>query len=134
MAIENFGSVQSFKAAADYSDSQYCAVYVSAADTVTRTGAGGKVHGILLNKPDAAGKPAEVLTASGAICKLKVAANSTNIAVGDPLESDANGRGVKVTIDGDGTTETYMIGWALEAATADDVYISVLTNFAPISK
>ena len=134
MAIENFGPTQSFKAAADYSNYQYCAVYLSSADTVTRTGAAGKVHGILLNKPDAAGKMAEVLTVSGAICKLKVAGASTNIAVGDPLEADASSRGVKVTIDGDGTTETYLIGWALEAATADDVYISVLTNFAPISK
>lgn len=134
MAIENFGPTQSFKAAADYSDYQYCPVYISSADTVTRTGAAGKVNGILLNKPDAAGKMAEVLTVSGAICKLKVAGNSVNISVGDPLEADSSSRGVKVTIDGDGTTETYMIGWALEAATADDVYISVLTNFAPISK
>ena len=134
MAYENFGAIQSFEAAADYSSSQYCAVYVSSANTVTRTGAAGKVNGILQNKPDAAGKPAKVLTASGVISKLKVAGNSTNIAVGDPLEADSSGRGVKVTIDGDGTTESYLIGWALEAATADDVIISVLTSFAPISK
>jgi len=131
MAKENFGAVQTFKAAGDYSDYQYCAVYISSADTVTRSGAGGIVNGILLNKPTAAGRPAEVLTANGCFCKLKAA---TGISVGAALEADASSRGVTVTIGTPGTTATYMIGWANEASTADDDHITVLTNFAPINK
>ena len=133
MAKENFGAVQTFKAAADYSSYQYCPVYISAADTVTISGAADKVNGILLNKPDAAGKAAEVLTASGCFCKLKVD-GTTAISAGDPLEANASSVGIKVTIDGDGSTETYMIGWANEACSAANEYITVLTNFAPISK
>ena len=133
MATENFGLVQTFKAAGDYSGDQYSPVYISGPDTVTVSGASGKVNGILLNKPGA-GQPAEVLTVNGVRSKLKVAGATTNIAPGDPLEADANGRGVKLTIAPGGTTETYMIGWALEPATADDVIISVLTNFAPVTK
>ena len=132
MAKENFGTVQTFKAAADYSSYQYCPVYISSADTVTITGAHGKVNGILLNKPDAAGKAAEVLTASGCFCKLRVdGVTPSAIAAGDPLEADASSMGTKLTINGDGAHETYMIGWANGACTAADEYITVLTNFAP---
>jgi len=139
MAKENFGAVQTFKAADDYSSCQYCPVYISAADTVTISGEGaavGKVNGILLNKPSSAGDPAEVLTASGCFCKLKVNGNDSSIDVGDPLEADSGslGIGIKLTIKADGDTETYMIGWANEASTADGEYITVLTNFAPTSK
>ena len=136
MAKENFGAVQTFKAEADYSDYQYCPVYISSADTVTISGASGKVNGILLNKPTAAGRPAEVLTASGCFCKLRVdGVTPSAIAAGDPLEADASSMGIKLTIDGNGTTETYMIGWADEASGAvADGYITVLTNFAPTTK
>jgi len=133
MAKENFGFTQTFKAAANYSSYQYCPVYISAADTVTISGAAGKVNGILLNKPDAAGKPAEVLTASGCFCKLKVD-GTTPITYGDPLEANASSVGVKLTINGDGTTETYLIGWANEGSSASGEYITILTNFAPVSK
>ena len=135
MAKENFGAVQTFKAAADYSSYQYCPVYISAEDTVTITGASGIVNGILLNKPDAAGKPAEVLTASGCFCRLKVdGVTPSGISAGNPLEADASSMGVAFTINGDGGTETYMIGWANEASTAATNYITVLTNFVPTSK
>jgi len=135
MAKENFGAVQTFKAASDYSSYQYCPVYISSADTVTITGAAGKVNGILLNKPSAAGRPAEVLTASGCFCKLKTdGVTPSAIAAGDPLEADSSSMGIKLTIDGDGATDTYMIGWANEANAAASGYITVLTNFAPTTK
>ena len=136
MAKENFGAVQTFKAASDYSSYQYCPVYISSAGTVTITGAAGKVNGILLNKPSAAGRPAEVLTASGCLCKLRVDGVTPGaISGGDPLEADASSMGIKLTIDANGTTETYMIGWADEASGAvADGYITVLTNFAPTTK
>jgi len=135
MASTELGQIQTFKAARDLSSYQYCPVYISAANTVDYSGAAGKVNGILQNKPDAAGKAAEVITASGVKSKLKVdAVTPSAISAGDPLESDASHMGIQLTIDGDGTTETYLIGWAVTAATEASAYITVLTNFAPTSK
>jgi len=135
MAVEQLGQVQTFKAARDLSSYQYCPVYISAANTVDYSGAEGKVNGILQNKPSAAGNAAEVITASGVRSKLKVnAATPGAISAGDPLEADASHMGIKLTINGDGTTETYLIGWADEAATEASAYITVLTNFVPTSK
>lgn len=128
------GDCQTFKAAADYSSYQFSPVYISAADTVTVTGAAGVVDGILLNKPDAAGKAAKVCTKSGVLCKLAVDATS-DIAAGDPLEANASSKGIKLTIDSDGGTETWLIGNANEVATAaSSPIISVLTKFMPTAK
>lgn len=132
MAKVSYGVFQTFKAAADYSDRQFAPVYISSADTVTITGASGKVNGILLNKPKT-GEAAQVCTASGVLSKLAVDA-TTDIAPGDPLEADAASKGVKFTINGAGTTGTYLIGWANEAATESSAIITILTNFAPTSK
>ena len=127
------GDCQTFKAAADYSSYQFSPVYISAADTVTVTGAAGVVDGILLNKPDAAGKAATVCTKSGVLCKLAVDATS-DIAAGNPLEANASSKGIKLTIDSDGGTETWLIGNANEAATEASAIISVLTKFMPTAK
>ena len=132
MAVTELGQTQTFIAAIDLSSYQYCPVYVSAANTVTYSGAAGKVNGILQNKP-ILGAAAEVITAIGVKSKLKVDA-TTDIDAGDPLESNGSHVGIKLTIDGAGTTETYLIGWAVTAATEATAYITVLTNFAPTSK
>jgi len=135
MASTELGQIQTFKAARDLSSYQYCPVYISAAGTVDYSGASGVVNGILQNKPANAGDAAEVLTASGVKAKLKVdGVTPGNIAVGNPLEADASYMGVAFTYNADGTTETYMIGWANEACTVASAYISVLTNFVPASK
>ena len=50
------------------------------------------------------------------------------------LESDSSGRAVTLTINGDGTTETYTVGRAVTASGGAGEYITVLTQFAPASK
>ena len=130
MSTESFGVMQSFKAAADYSAKQYYLMYLSADHTVTICGAAGTVIGILYNKPEA-NQYGSVLTACGVLAKV-IAGGI--VSVNNTLESDSSGRAVAFTIDGDGTTETYMVGRAVTAAGAADEYITVLTNFCPTSK
>ncbi len=135
MASKELGQIQTFKAARDLSSYQYCPVYISAANTVDYSSAAGLVNGILQNKPDAAGRAAEVITASGVKSKLLVDAVTPGaVSAGNSLESDGSHMGVAFTINGDGGTETYLIGWAVTAATEASAYITVLTNFAPTSK
>jgi len=72
------GDVVSFKAAGDLSSDQYRAVYISAENTVDTCGttaANMKSMGILQNKPDAAGKAADVQI--GGISKAKSEATFT---------------------------------------------------------
>lgn len=134
MAIEEFGPIQTFKAARDLSDYYYCPMRISAEDTVDYCGLDGAVIGILQNKPGAAGRAAEVLTANGVKTKLWVDASSTNISVKDDLYANASHHGAKFTMDSDGGTETYMIGRALEASDGDDEFITILTNFSPTAR
>lgn len=62
MAQYTLGDPVSFKAAANLSSSQFCAVKISAADTVNLAGDGEDCIGVLQNKPGAAGRGAEVRT------------------------------------------------------------------------
>jgi len=133
MAVTELGQTQTFIAARDLSSYQYCPVYISTDNTVDYVGAAGKVNGILQNKPHVVGAAAEVITASGVKSKLKVDA-TTDIDAGDPLECNGSHVGIKLTIDGNGTTETYLIGWAVTEATESSAYITVLTDFVPTSK
>jgi|GEM_PF-3597531 len=130
MSTESFGVKQTFKAAADYSDEQYYLMYISAAHTVTICGAAGTVIGIMYGKPEA-DEYGEVLTASGVFAKV---ATGAAVTVGTLLESDATGRAVTFTYDGDGTTETYSIGRAVSASTEAGGIITVLTGFCLASK
>lgn len=130
MARTNLGQKQSYAAAADYTEKQFYLVYLSAADTVTLSGAAGQVDGILYGKPDS-GEYGEVLTASGV--EAQVIAGDA-VTAGNWLESDSSGRAVPLTIDGDGTTETYTVGKAVTAAGGAGEYITVLTRFGPASK
>ena len=130
MARESLGDCQSFKAAADYSTKQHYLMYLSAADTITICGAAGKVIGILQTKP-AANEYGQVLTKSGVLAKAIAA---TGVSVGDYLESDSSGRVTAYTYDADGTTETYQVGIANEASTANNQIITILTQFCPSSK
>lgn len=60
-------------------------------------------------------------------CSLKVLANSPNIVVGDPIMAKSTaGKGAKATTTADVTSE--IIGWAMEASTADDDEIAVFVN------
>ena len=130
MARTNLGQKQSFKAAADYSAKQFYLMYLSAADTITISGAAGDVIGILYGKPES-GEYGEVLTASGVLAQVITGAS---VSAGDWLESDSSGRAVTLTINGDGTTETYTVGRAVTASDGAGEYITVLTQFGPASK
>lgn len=134
MAVEEFGFTQTFKAARDLSSYQYCPVYIANDGQIDYAWAAGKVQGILQNKPAAENRAAEVVTGSGVRSKLKVDGSGTSVDEGNPLESNASHVGVQFNYDADGVTETYMIGWALEASDGADEYITVLTNFCPASK
>jgi hypothetical protein len=112
----------SFSAGADLSAKQHYIVKISAANTVDLCGAGEAAIGVLQNDP-ASGRAASVLIIG--VTYMVVNGNSVNIAAGDPITSAAGGVGVKGTTDKKG-----LIGYALQAATADGVKISVLLTGA----
>jgi len=132
MATENLGREQTFTAGADLSSHQFGLVKLdTTAGQVVVATAASEAIGILQNNPES-GKLATVLTRPGV--KARVRAGAAISTVGSALESDADGEAVSFTRDGDGTTETFLVGFALEAATAADEIIEVLTVFAPASK
>ena len=108
------------EAARDLSSYQYHAAQMNASAKIdyVDTSASGKCLGVLQNAPAAANREAEI--ASEGTSLLRVDANSTNIAVGDPLGSTSTYHGIKVSSDKD---QYFAI--ALEAATADNVLIEV---------
>ena len=103
-------------AAADLSDYQYYLVYVSAANTVARrTTSGGDVLGVLQNKPEAAGRSAQVRH----LGITQVVAGAV-VAVGAKVMSDSSGRAITAT-----ATLKYF-GTAIEASTAAGQRITVI--------
>lgn len=106
---------KTFTAGADLSDYQYCFVYLSAADTVTYTGAGEAPIGILQNDPES-GEDANVMLLG--VSKLSM---SAAVAVMAKVGSAASGQGV--TMDAD--DEIYG-AICLEAATDTDDEVDVL--------
>jgi len=131
MAYEELGHDKTFTAGADLSSHQFGLVKLdtTAGQVVVATAASMAI-GVLQNKPTS-GKLATVRTAPGVITPVRVGAA---VSLNDTLESDADGEAVTLTIDGDGTTETWLVGIALAAATAADQIIPVLTKFVPTSK
>lgn len=107
---------KTYTAAADYSSTgQYRFVYLSAANTVTLTGAGEAPIGILQNAP-ASGEDAEVMLYG--VSRLDMSAAAAIMA---KIGSAANGQGVAMT----GDDEIYG-AICLEAATAAGDEIKVL--------
>jgi len=132
MATENLGAQQTFTAGEDLSDHQFGCVYLhTTAGQVKIAGAAGNVIGILQNAPES-GYLATILTAPGVIARARAGAAIST--VGAALESDADGEVVSFTVDGDGTTETTLVGYALETASGENEIIKILTVFAPASK
>lgn len=80
----------SVNASADLSANQYLFHKVDSSSNLELAGAADRALGILQNKPDALGVPAEVAIA-GDISLLKIAGT---IAAGADIESDAAGKGV----------------------------------------
>jgi hypothetical protein len=80
----------SMPAAADLSALQFTFVNInSSGEAAAPSGAGGDAVGVLMNKPDAAGRAAEVAYAG----KAKVKAGAT-VAAGAKVQTDANGAAI----------------------------------------
>jgi len=103
---------ESFKAKVDLSGKQNLLMKVSADEEVDTAGAGDKCVGVLMNKPAAAGRGAEVMTAGVAM----LIAGAT-VAIGDYIKSDAAGKGIKTTTAGD-----EVVGRAESAANASEQF------------
>src|SRR4030095_241959 len=111
------GLGDSYAAAADLSTHQNKFVKLGASG-IDVCGAGEAMIGVLNNDPNT-GQSGSVMHYG--IGLLVVNAASPNIAPGDPLESGANGVGVKSTAD-----KKNVGAIARDAATADGVIISVI--------
>jgi hypothetical protein len=108
----------SWPAAADLSTHQNKFVKITSTG-IDVCGAGDPIDGILTNNPNT-GQAAAVTFQAG-VCLLVVNGQSVNIAAGDPLESAANGIGIKSTADKKQVGAT-----AVDPATVDGAIISVL--------
>ena len=123
MALELGIWDMSLDAAADLEDEQFHILQLSAEYTAAiASGGDGVLIGILQNKPDAAGKAAEIRR----VGISKVVCGGT-IAVGDEVTSDADGHAVAAT-----EGQRY-VGIALEAGVAGRT-ISVLMEFGYLSE
>lgn len=112
MSTERSGYSKTFLAAADLSSYQYYWVKVSADNTVNVCAATtDKPIGILQNKPEAAGEPAEVMIFG--VSKLSADASVTVASV---VGTSSDGQGVSVTEAKDATA--YACGTCLVAAGA----------------
>jgi len=119
MAVEQCVFDMSFKAENDLSSKQYYLVELSGTDQVdVCDNAGDKPVGVLQNKPTA-GAAAQVRVLG--ISKVVSDGSSTNIAVGDYVGTDGNGKAVKKATDTD-----HVVGIALDASSADGTVIRVL--------
>ena len=106
------GALKTFKAAADYSAKKYYAMYLSADNTVTiGAAATNALVGTLLNEPKA--NEGAVIAMSGT--SLGFAGGT--VSIGDSLTTDSAGKLVATT-----TTGNIVIGRALEAADASDIF------------
>ena len=114
MATQQPMKCVSLVAGADLSAKQFFFVSVSADGQVDPTGDGAYAVGVLQNKPDAAGKAAEV--AIGGIVKVEAGGTVTR---GGPVASDAAGNAVNAA-SGD-----VILGEALETG-ADGQRIEIL--------
>lgn len=99
MASVSTPRIESFKATADYSAKQYCAVTFGADDehATVQSSAGGRCFGILQNAPNAANAIAEVALPGGG---AKAVLGGT-VTRGNFLKSDANGALVAAATDKD---------------------------------
>jgi len=108
-----------FEAENDLSSKQYYIMkHGSSAGQVDTADATGPYVGVLQNKPGS-GEEARVVTLGHSL--VVTDGSSTNIAAGDRLAADANGKAVKTTTDND-----EIVGIALGASTADGVIIEML--------
>ena len=122
MAYSESTTMISLPASADLSASQYCFVSINTSGQVELSGAAGNAAGILQNKPEAAGRAAEVLIAG--VSKLVCGASA--IRAGYNLASAASGQGAEAT------TGDFRLGLIIETASNVNEIATVL--FSPNGK
>lgn len=120
MAWENVcGRIPGLVASGDLSADQFKIVNIdSNGQVAVNTSAGGIVNGVLLNKPTAAGRSAEVAALDG-VSVSKVYSGAA-VTQGARVQSDAAGKAI------DTASAKFSFGVALEAASKADVLIPVL--------
>jgi hypothetical protein len=114
---------------ADLSTHKYKLVKLTATGVALASVLNERVLGVLTNKPNAAGKSAQIQVAG--VAKLMAGAA---VARGDFVKVDATGRAIPQTAEAAGV-QVYVIGQALEAAAAAGDLIAVklqglVTNLA----
>ena len=124
MAYSESTTMISLPASADLSASQYCFVSINTSGQVELSGAAGNAAGILQNKPEAAGRAAEVLIAG--VSKLVCAGAGSGTRAGYNLASAASGQGAEAT------TGDFRLGLIIETATNANEIATVL--FSPNGK
>lgn len=100
---------QTFVAAEDLSSLQYHQVDLASATTVAASDANDKSIGVLQNAP-ASGEQAVVRTSGESFCMVD---GTTDIAVTDGIDADADAHGVKQETD-----KGWIVGFAREAYTS----------------
>ena len=127
MAYEIPGIVHSFIAAADLSLYQFHFVKLSADNTVNICAADTDIPvGVLQNKPDAAGKPAQVMMFG--VTKLMIGTGGAltfSLAVG----TDANGEAESEAVT---DTTHYNVGRVLEGAAASVICTAIINCLNPM--
>jgi len=120
MAVEQALKVISLLASADLSSYQYRFMKVDSNGKAALCGDGQWGIGVLQNDPAAADRAASIAVAGAS----KVEAGGT-VTAGGAVASDANGRAV------DAASGDYILGMALESATAAGQVVSVLLSPRP---
>lgn len=126
--VEGVRSI-SLPCATGLSDSQFLFVNINSSGQVALAGAGGRVFGVLQDKPgqnggtgaggadDSLGFDGEVGALNGSL-RLKVVAGGS-ITAGQEIKADAAGKAVDATTE---VNNAYVAGIALESASADEVF------------
>jgi len=115
MAVEQALTNVSLRASGDLSAYQFRFVKLNASGQVVLAGDGEWAIGVLQNKPTAAGQGATV-----AISGISKAVAGGTLTPGNAVASDAQGRAIRAG------TGDYILGVALESATAAGQVVSVL--------
>jgi len=114
MAREVEGNIASREAGEDLSSSQYYIVKLSSGTVVKSSAATDKHLGVVRNKPTSGATASIFLRSAAGTGKVKAGGT---ISAGQKITSDANGKAVVSTSNGD-----EIIGMAVEDAVLNDVF------------
>jgi len=122
MAYSESTTMISLPASTDLSASQYCFVSINTSGQVELSGDDGNAAGILQNKPDAAGRAAEVLISG--VSKIK--SGVVDFDAGYNAASGASGKGKR------SDTASFRLGIIINTASADGQFGTMV--FSPNGK